>query len=172
MAAAERVDAVCLVFDLTAPIDAGFVERIRRLAVPRTLVVANKCDLVTPKRAAEASKQLEGCGLGPVCTTSALDGAGIDELRRALTEAVAEQGGTTLGEAVLITERQREAVHGAVSAIARASALARSAERTADCADVLAFELRDALDQLGAVSGDVTTEDLLGQVFANFCIGK
>ncbi|MCH7592323.1 MAG: GTP-binding protein, partial [Planctomycetes bacterium] len=172
LAAAERVDAVCLVFDLTAPFDAGFVERIRRLAVPRTLIAANKCDLVTPKQAAEASKRLEGCGLGPVCVTSALDGAGIDELRRALTEAVARTGGTTLGESVLITERQREAVQGAISAIARASALARSAEQTADCAELVAFELRDALDRLGTVSGDVTTEDLLGQVFASFCIGK
>jgi tRNA modification GTPase len=36
----------------------------------------------------------------------------------------------------------------------------------------VAFELREALDALGAVTGEVTTDDLLGRVFANFCIGK
>ena len=50
--------------------------------------------------------------------------------------------------------------------------LIRSAQETIDCADVLAFELREALDALGTVTGAVTTEDLLGQVFAKFCIGK
>ena len=51
-------------------------------------------------------------------------------------------------------------------------ALSREARQTIDCADLLAFELRETLDALGAVTGDVTTEDLLTKVFANFCIGK
>jgi tRNA modification GTPase len=50
--------------------------------------------------------------------------------------------------------------------------LAETARETIDAADVLAFELREAVDALGAVTGEVTTEDLLDQVFANFCIGK
>jgi tRNA modification GTPase len=41
-----------------------------------------------------------------------------------------------------------------------------------DVAELVAFELRDGLDALGAVTGEVTTEDLLGRVFASFCIGK
>ena len=73
---------------------------------------------------------------------------------------------------MLISERQVGALQDALTALKRAADLAQSAEQTADCADILAFELRDALDQLGAVSGDVATEDLLSQVFANFCIGK
>ena len=50
--------------------------------------------------------------------------------------------------------------------------LSESATETVDCADLLAFELREALDALGSVSGAVTTDELLGRVFANFCIGK
>ena len=51
-------------------------------------------------------------------------------------------------------------------------ALSRESRQTIDCADLLAFELRETLDALGAVTGHVTTEDLLTKVFANFCIGK
>ena len=43
---------------------------------------------------------------------------------------------------------------------------------TIDCADVLAFELREALTALGSVTGEVTTDDLLGEIFSKFCIGK
>ena len=50
--------------------------------------------------------------------------------------------------------------------------LSETATETVDCADLVAFELREALDALGAVTGEVTTDDLLGRVFANFCIGK
>ena len=50
--------------------------------------------------------------------------------------------------------------------------MSENATETIDCADLLAFELREALDALGSVTGEVTTEDLLAQVFANFCIGK
>jgi tRNA modification GTPase len=50
--------------------------------------------------------------------------------------------------------------------------LSEPAAQTVDCADLAAFELREALDALGSVSGAVTTDDLLARVFANFCIGK
>jgi len=64
------------------------------------------------------------------------------------------------------------AIADAGSAIGRAMNLSETATETVDCADLVAFELREALDALGAVTGEVTTDDLLGRVFANFCIGK
>jgi tRNA modification GTPase len=39
-------------------------------------------------------------------------------------------------------------------------------------AELIALELRDALDHLGRVLGQVTPDDVLGRVFATFCIGK
>ena len=71
-----------------------------------------------------------------------------------------------------LSERQRSALDSASEATSRAVTLSETAVETIDCADLLAFELREALDAIGSVTGDVTTEDLLGRVFANFCIGK
>ncbi|MFO7674519.1 MAG: tRNA uridine-5-carboxymethylaminomethyl(34) synthesis GTPase MnmE, partial [Lutibacter sp.] len=39
-------------------------------------------------------------------------------------------------------------------------------------ADLFAIDIRQALFHLGEITGQVTTEDLLGNIFANFCIGK
>jgi tRNA modification GTPase len=38
--------------------------------------------------------------------------------------------------------------------------------------DLVAIDIREALYQLGLISGAVTTDDLLGNIFRNFCIGK
>ena len=111
-------------------------------------------------------------GVGCVVGISAKTGVGVEALREAMNEALGSRTQTVGGDAAILTERQREAVVEASEALGRASELAAGADETIDCADVLAFELREALDALGAVTGEVTTEDLLSQVFAKFCIGK
>ena len=60
----------------------------------------------------------------------------------------------------------------ASAALDRAIEETRGIGETIDRADVIAFELREALEGLGTICGSVTTEDLLSEVFANFCIGK
>ena len=169
---AERVDLVCIVLDLTKPDDEQLFETVRSLDTGRLIIAANKCDLIPAGRAGQIGERLRSRGLGPVCLVSALDGTGLDALRNALGEALGSTMTTTLGESVLISDRQGAAVNEASEAIKRAACLSEAARETIDCADLMAFELREALDALGAVTGEVTTEDLLGQVFANFCIGK
>jgi tRNA modification GTPase len=166
---AERVDLVCVVADATRPVG---TEAIRALDVARTVVAANKVDLLNREAIDQAVDAWRRQGLGPVCPVSAVTGEGVEDLRRVLSAAVGEAETTTLTEAVVLTERQAKGVSEANEAIQRALALADQAGETVDCADLLAFELREALDALGAVVGEVTTEDLLGQVFARFCIGK
>ena len=101
-----------------------------------------------------------------------IDHRKFDGLRAAFTDALGSSTATTHGESVLLSERQLNAVRGASEALLRAQNLAQDVLEELDCAETLAFELRDALDLLGAVTGEVTTDDLLGEVFANFCIGK
>ena len=170
--AAERVDLVCVVVDLTKPEDQHVFDTVRALDVGVVVTVANKCDLVPADEAKRLVERLRARQPGPVCLVSALKGTGIDTLRNALAEALESAATTTPGESVLISERQSTAINEAAEAIRRGVSLSETAQETIDCADLMAFELREALDALGSVTGEVTTEDLLGQVFANFCIGK
>jgi tRNA modification GTPase len=172
VSAAECVDLVCLVVDVTVPDDDLLFEIVRALDAGRIVIAANKCDLITAEEADRRLELLESRRLGPVCLVSALDGTGVDTLRDAFGEALASDVTTAPGEAVLISRRQQAAVEDAVETIGRAVSLSETARETIDCADLLALELHEALDVLGTVTGEVTTEDLLGLVFANFCIGK
>lgn len=168
----ECVDLVCLVVDVTVPDDDLLFETIRDLDAGGIVIAANKCDLITAEDADRRVELLESRRLGPVCLVSALDGTGVDTLRDAFGDALASDVTTAPGEAVLISHRQQAAVEDAVETISRAVSLSETARETIDCADLLALELREALDVLGTVTGEVSTEDLLGLVFANFCIGK
>jgi len=196
LAEAQHADLICVVLDASKPNELDARELIGDLDENRVVVALNKCDLVTPSLRApdntplphQSGGQSEG-GLpgalgesildnvrrtwsGPVVPISAILGTGLDELVSFFAERLEGAIATATGEGAVLTERQRGAIREAVAAIRRADEVSRTARETIDCADVLAFELREALDALGAVTGEITTEDLLGQVFARFCIGK
>ncbi|HND56768.1 MAG TPA: hypothetical protein PLV92_30325, partial [Pirellulaceae bacterium] len=103
-----------------------------------------------------------------VTTVSSRDGAGLELLRRTirarLAEAVATDGMVVAGTA----RRCADSVGAAIESLGRARALI--AARGGD--ELLAVEIRAALDQLGQVVGAVYTDDLLDRIFSRFCIGK
>jgi tRNA modification GTPase len=121
-------------------------------SLPR-IVVHNKIDLadIAPRAAADA------------VYLSAKTGAGVELLKRRLLE----RAGWHSGEESVFIARERHLV-----------ALRHAAERLAAAADQLAApelfaeELRLAHRELGAITGEFTADDLLGAIFARFCIGK
>ena len=98
---------------------------------------------------------------------SARTGEGLDALRRRLLELVGWQGGA--GEGLFIA-RQRH-----LQALARADEHLDAAQAHlggAAALDLLAEELRLAQQALGEITGAFSADDLLGAIFARFCIGK
>ena len=100
--------------------------------------------------------------------TSSKTGAGIAALREQLRDAVLAcspaGGDVVVGTAV----RCRQSLILAGESLARAAALVRSGGGE----ELLAVEVRLALDELGKVAGAVYTEDVLDRIFSRFCIGK
>lgn len=171
-AAAAGADLVCLVLDLTGLGTADV--RAPLVAAGRTagIVAANKLDLVDPSAASKATAELRDRGLGPVYPVSALTGDGLPALRQGLGEHLALAPGEAGQHTLALTARQRSSLERAGQALYRGTELIARAGATADCADLLTVDLREALDALGEITGTVTTEDLLGRIFSNFCIGK
>ena len=172
MTSAEQVDLLCLVVDVSDPVHEHVLDMVRSLDAPSVLIAANKSDLVSDEQAQQACQRLESQALGPVFLTSALTAEGVERLRAGLGDELGSTRSTTMGESVLISARQLRVIQDAGASIEKAKRLAADANETIDKAEMLAFELREAVDALGVVTGEVTTEDLLEQVFANFCIGK
>jgi tRNA modification GTPase len=168
--AAEQVDVVCIVIDISTSSAETVRELTRGLELPTVIVAANKCDLLDVSGVEARSRELSA--IGRVVSVSAKTAQGVEQLRAAIGNALGSRTQTVASDVALLTERQRDAIVDASEALRRVAELAGGANETIDCADLLAFELREALDALGLVTGEVTTEDLLSHVFANFCLGK
>lgn len=99
--------------------------------------------------------------------TSSLTGAGIAELRRAIYQRISEE--VVSSEVVAPTAlRCGESLRQAAAAVQRAQQAA--AESAGE--EIVAAEIRVALDDLAQVVGAVYTEDILDRIFSRFCIGK
>lgn len=130
----------------------------------KMLPVSSKCDLSqTPARS--ATPRLIETGRLEI---SARTGAGLEELRRRIArELFAERKGARqmMGSTAA---RGRESLAAAREALDRASSA--STEGFGD--EIIAAELRLALDALSAILGIVYTDDVLDVLFSRFCIGK
>jgi len=106
-------------------------------------------------------------GEGPQLFLSAKTGEGIDLLKTLLYELVME-GKIAQDQTLLTNSRHYAALQKAMQAIGAVQE-GLEAERSGD---LLAVDIRQALHHLGEVTGEVTTDELLGTIFSNFCIGK
>jgi tRNA modification GTPase len=105
---------------------------------------------------------------GADVTVSALTGAGLGYLRALVAARIdsrREHAGELLGSTAA---RCRDSLSQALAAVRHAQRLA--ADGAGD--ELIAVEVREALDQLGSIVGRVTTDDLLDRIFSRFCIGK
>jgi tRNA modification GTPase len=158
----KRADRVLFVVDTsTDPSGKAFAEERARLPrdVPVTLVF-NKCDLSTGIPLADT---VAG---PPRVTISALNGTGLDVLRNHLKACM----GYATTEAGMVSARQRH-----MDALCRARRAVEQAARQLEerrAGELVAEELRAAQQALGEITGEFTTDDLLGRVFSSFCIGK
>ncbi|MFG0285622.1 MAG: GTPase [Phycisphaerales bacterium JB039] len=115
-----------------------------------------------------------GPGAGPgVIGVCALDGCGLDELRRAIAEAISGAG-SRAGEALLLAPRRRRALARAAESLGEAIAHAQEGGAPGSLAqpEVVAAAMRAALDALGELGRQITPDEVLGRVFRSFCIGK
>ncbi len=169
---AARVDLLCLVIDISTQPGSEALEILRHHPEQPAVIAANKSDLVEASVCRERLTRLRRADLGPIIATSARTSTGIDALKSAIQAGLGDDRAGGEDRAVLLSTRQRSAIRSASAALERAGEQARHIDETIDRADIIAFELREALDALGVICGRVTTEDLLAQVFGQFCIGK
>ncbi len=116
------------------------------------------------------SDELRGRGLAiPIVELSAVTAAGIDRLRDQLGAAVEELAGDgPAGEVTISRERHRMALARALEAISSGYAALNSAMPP----EIVAVDIELATEALGAITGAISSEEILDAIFREFCIGK
>ena len=162
---ARLAQLLMLVLDGSAPLKDEFLVIARGADRGRVLCVINKCDL--PQVLKEELIEQAGVA-GEIFHVSALTGQGLDGLREALSRVVFEGRLDASAADCLFNARQRDALRRAAGRLTEAQAAVSEGLGY----EFAALHLREATDDLGEVTGTVTSDDILGRIFSRFCIGK
>ena len=164
---------VLAMLDLTAPpgeLLASAQDIASRVTEDQQLILLlNKADVVPVNVNAEARRTLSPLLSNPgrqLYAISAKAGVGLEDLRQTLTATWRNLD--TAAETTLVTNtRHLEALQNAAKALCRV----RDGLGTLPT-DLLAQDLRESLYHLGTIVGEVSTDEILGNIFRKFCIGK
>jgi len=156
----ERAELILWVVDMSEP---NWFEQagadLKAFSEQTNLIIGNKLDLV-----------VDGCSelSTEVLAVSCVTHDGIQEVQSAILALINDMMPDLTSGQVVTSARHKRCLDLAADGISRTV----SALESGESAEVLAFELRQAGDQLGEITGQVYTEEILGEIFSRFCIGK
>lgn len=165
----ERVadsDFVVLVLDGSRPLDGDDMDIFKEVEKKKKVVVINKNDLPKKISIEEVKNRFHS---DPVVSISALRNDGIDDLKEAIYNSLIHRDVRTSPDHLIVANLR----HKAALAQARdnLSNVVRGLEEGTSL-EFIAFEIRSALEALGEMVGETTTEEVLDRIFEKFCIGK
>ena len=143
------------------------IEKIKNKFPQKPLVVIlNKVDLLTINEVETIRQELETLNL-KLETISAKQKTGIDELKNTLLSFV-NTGALRNNETIVTNTRHYDSLLKALEEIQKV----KWGLDSEISSDLMAIDIRSALFFFGEITGEVTNDELLGNIFANFCIGK
>ena len=144
-----------------ADILTSLVETKAQYPEKETLVVLNKMDLADKALLSKVFSELEPLHM------SAKTGTGVELLKTKLLDMV-HMGKLQNNDTIITNARHYDALRLALENIQKVQV----GMQTGLSGDLLAIDIREALYHFGRITGEISTDDLLGNIFANFCIGK
>ena len=160
----ENADLVLLVLDASRELESEDREVIEEIQNhnKKTIVLLNKIDL-------ERKIELEEFNLENILEISAKDNIGIEDMEERIYSYIVEENVEDSSEKLIITNiRHKTALEKTKDAIINIF-------ETIDAGmpmDLISVDLKEALDSLSEITGEISSEDILDHVFGNFCVGK
>jgi tRNA modification GTPase len=165
MQAMADADAILLVVDTSRPCASEDEQLKKQLEGLSCIVVMNKCDLAACWQVEEKTGY---AGVWPWIEVSAKTGDHIGRLRALILQHLFG-GESASRDGILVTHlRHCQCLEVAQQGLERACRALR--DRLPE--EFALFDLRRALQDLGAITGETSVDDLLGAIFSRFCIGK
>lgn len=144
------------------------IEKIKNQFPQKPLViVANKIDQLSEAQIKQLNVSLSSVEGSSYLPISAKTGEGVEELQQKLLQFV-NTGELRNNNTIVTNSRHYNAL---LSALEEINKVQEGLNQNLS-GDLLAIDIREALHYFGEITGEITNDDLLGNIFANFCIGK
>ena len=162
---ADEAELLLIVLDGSQGLDKDDMEVLTAAPDKKAVLIINKSDLgVKLKTSTLPSSIRSDC----IVVTSARLGTGIEELKDRVRETLCATGYSDGSEIMLTELRHKLALEAAAQSLRTFLQLLEAGESP----EFLAIDVRSALDSIGQITGEVTTEEILGRIFSKFCIGN
>ena len=161
----EKAALLLFVVDLSETLTKPDRDIYRKIKHKQIILVQNKADLVTIDFDMEMPQSWK---FNHKIRTSALYNQGLDQLRNAIAKNGLKEEKTDLTAQIIPNLRHRHALEKSVSA-------AMSAHKGFEASispELIAIEIKEALNVLGEISGATVSDEILDQIFSRFCVGK
>jgi tRNA modification GTPase len=161
----HQADLVCLVFDRSEPLDLEVRNVVLGLGPDKVLAVGNKQDLSLTGDGPENWFYEHGFSCVLV---SAKTGQGLEQLGHTIQEKVVGKIPEPQGDELVPNMRQKKLLERAETSLDEAAAAMKEGMPP----DVMLVPLQEAVNTLGEITGEISSEEVLDQIFSRFCIGK
>ena len=162
---ANTADLIIAIFDASKEIDEEDLEVIDFIKNKKAIIILNKMDLKA--KIDENNENLKKLS-GNIIKMSALKNIGIDKLYEKITEMFNLNEINLDNENVITNVRQKNLITKAIENVKKAK---ETIEQKMPI-DIVAIFIKDILEDLGKITGEVVTEDIIEEIFANFCLGN
>lgn len=153
-----------LVLDASEPLTDDDIKLMDQVPGERRIIVFNKIDLMGNLKPGF----LEPSEPSEVIPISALTGEGFDQLTKEIFTRLSGDKGAERDDVMITDARQHAAVKKSLEQLSSARDLMIEGELE----EIVLLKLHGALQSLGEVTGETLTDDILGQIFSTFCVGK
>jgi tRNA modification GTPase len=143
------------------------IRKIITASGKRLIILINKNDLASPFMEDNLKKEIRLDATDSLLFISAREKSGLDELRLKLGEVI-EKERLSSGDVIITNIRHYEALLRVSESLLRVGEGLNSGIPE----DLIAIDIRQAIHYLGEITGEITTDEILGNIFRNFCIGK
>lgn len=162
--AAENSDIILAIFDISKPLNKEDREIINFIKNKKTIIVLNKIDL---NENTETVTELSSLGFD-ILKVSVLEKRGIDQIYKKLTEFF-NINEINLDNSNIITNIRHKELIDCGKQNAKQAIIALKSNLPVD---IIAINIKEILENLGKITGESVSEDIIKEIFAKFCLGK
>ncbi len=162
---ANEAKLIIALFDKSRKFDDEDEEIVKIIEDKNTIIIINKNDV--DKENKELEEKLNKTGK-PIIKVSAITGEGIEELYSKIEEMFKLNEISENNEIIITNERHKNQIQKAIDSVSQAI----DSLEVETPVDISAIYIKQALEDLGEITGRNISEDIINEIFKNFCLGK
>ncbi|MGM0445811.1 MAG: tRNA uridine-5-carboxymethylaminomethyl(34) synthesis GTPase MnmE [Bacillota bacterium] len=161
----EKADLVLMMLDVSQGLTEEDIKVYNLIKKQPTIVVINKTDL---DKKVDVEKMQEKFSEHPLLLISVKEEEGLEELKNTILEEILQEKINTDNEVLVTKVRHRDALIRALDSLQKVQTSLKEGMPY----DFLTIDLKDVLFNLSSITGETVTEDIIDQIFSDFCLGK